>query len=167
MKKIATLLLLSGACLAAPKSPQQIVQDFYSEIAKRGGNYQLTAEELEKSPWLKDNFKRELVAQRKGEYKQDGRWLIDFDLLTDMQTDTPTSARALPAQVTGQQAIVPLQLNYVTGVRQLKRVESLKIHLQQTSAGWQIDNVLYSRPGLIRKDALGFLKWAREGSGHK
>ena len=167
MKKIAALLVLTGAALAAPKSPQQVVQDFYSDIAKRGGHYELKVDELEKSPWLEANFKREMVAERKGEYKKDGRWLIDFDLLTDLQTDTPTGARALPAKISGKQATVPLQLDYITGVRGLKKVENLTIHLQQTASGWQIDNVLYSRPELVRKDALGFLKWAREESGHK
>ena len=166
MKRIAALLLLTAAALAAPKAPQQVVQDFYSQIAKRGGDYELKVEELEKCPWLETNFKSELVAQRKGEYKKDGRWLIDFDLLTDLQTDTPTSAKAQPAKITGQQATVPLELSYTDGVRGKKHIEALTIHLRETSTGWQIDNVFYSRPALIRKDALGFLKWAREESGH-
>lgn len=166
MKKLAAILLLTSACLAAPKSPQQVVQDFYSQIAKRGSNYELSAEELEKAP-LEATFKREMIAQRKGDYKKDGAWLIDFDLLTCMQTDTPTGAKALQGKITGSTASVPLKLNYVGGVRGKPGVESLNIHLQQNGENWLIDNVFYNRPALVRKDALGFLKWAKEESGKK
>lgn len=167
MKKLAATFLLTASCLAAPKSPQQVVQDFYSDIAKRKSDYQLTADQLQQSPWLEANFKRELIAQSKGEYKKESRWLIDFDLLTCLQGDTPTSAKALPGKVSGPAASVPLKLSYVSGVRGTARVEALKIHLQQNGENWQIDNVFYSRPALIRKDAVSFLKWAREESGHK
>lgn len=166
MKKLAALLLLTSSCLAAPKSPQQVVQDFYGQIAKRGSNYELTVEELQNAP-LETNFKREMIAQRKGEYKKDDRWLIDFDLLTCMQTDMPTSAKALPAKITGTSASVPLKLSYLSGVRRKPGVEALNIHLQQTGEGWQIDNVYYSRPALVRKDALSFIQWAKEESAKK
>ena len=171
MKLPAILLLaslcLTNLCVAAPKSPQEVVGEFYAQFPNRKGNFELKAEELQNSPSLEAGFKRQLIAQRKGQFKKDGRWLIDFDLLTSLQADRPTGSQAGVAKISGNGATVPLLLNYNDGVRGKPHSLNLQVHLRQMPAGWQIDNVIYPQPELTRHDAQSFLRWAQQGSGAK
>lgn len=103
--------------------------------SNRKGNFELKTEELQNSPSLEADFKRQLIAQHKGQYKKDGRWLIDFDLLTCLQADRPTGPQAGAANILGNEATVPLLLKYNDGVRGKPHSLTLQVHLRQTPAG--------------------------------